>query len=293
MGAAILRGNGVSTYFSLHQSRPAPAAGPLCHVVGVLNCESGYGVHAVNFIRALSRRCECLATDPLASDPRHRRTVFERLNAESARGRPVINIAIFDPVAANHLLQGLPGVRIGFSVSETTLIAPEWVEAARQLDRLWTASEWNRTVYLSAGMAPDRVEVVPEGVDVSLFNPYGPRHRGLTVLDKVRFLAVGKFEPRKASAELIRAFDDEFCDRTDVALVLVCTNRFVAGFDLTAELNRLHLKAPANILSLDWLPNAEDIASVYRACDAFVAPTRGEGWAYPLPKRWPAAFQPS
>ena len=46
---------------------------------------------------------------------------------------------------------------------------------AAHVDELWVPSEYVRGMYLEAGIAPERVVVVPNGVDLERFAPDGPR----------------------------------------------------------------------------------------------------------------------
>jgi glycosyltransferase involved in cell wall biosynthesis len=53
------------------------------------------------------------------------------------------------------------------------------------------------------GVPPDRVEIIPSGVDVERFRPSGPREA--TVPGRSRVLAAGRLVPRKGFDDLIRA----------------------------------------------------------------------------------------
>src|SRR5262249_56186160 len=51
----------------------------------------------------------------------------------------------------------------------------EWVGPIdRNVDELWVPSEYVRRMYVAGGVDPDRVVVVPNGVDLGLFPPDEP-----------------------------------------------------------------------------------------------------------------------
>src|SRR5579875_1713775 len=86
------------------------------------------------------------------------------------------------------------------TVWETSRVPAPYATALREADALWVPTEWGRSIFLEAGFDPARVRVVPEGVDAELFRPAEePRAR-----DVFRFLCVGKWEPRKGVAQLVR-----------------------------------------------------------------------------------------
>ena len=51
----------------------------------------------------------------------------------------------------------------------------EWIEKMRaNADEVWVPSEFVRGMYVSSGLDPERVHVVPNGVDLDRFRPDGP-----------------------------------------------------------------------------------------------------------------------
>ena len=63
-----------------------------------------------------------------------------------------------------------------------------------------------------------------EGVDAVVFRPDGPRIENIANLPGFKFVNVGKFEERKATGEMIKAFDDEFAGEKDVWFVVSCVS---------------------------------------------------------------------
>jgi glycosyltransferase involved in cell wall biosynthesis len=159
----------------------------------------------------------------------------------------------------------------------------EWVEGVnRNVDELWVPSAYVRDMYVGSGVDPERVAVVPNGVDLERFTPDGPR----MALDApgVRLLFVGGVISRKGPDLLVDAYREAFDGRDDVTLVV---KDFGAG-DIYAGTDRTRLREYADsgqlprIVHLDEELSADDLASLYRACDVLVHPYRGEGFAMPV-----------
>jgi glycosyltransferase involved in cell wall biosynthesis len=241
-----------------------------CHYRG----ETTLAIHSLNFFRALNRRHD-VAMIPLDGEG-----PLETLPADVARmvtnGRnadprnPAIGIAPFD------LLWQVRGIRrIAFVVWETTIVHPQKITILRTMDEVWTPSQWGRRIFIENGLDADRVHVVPEGVDVNHFKPQPVPREGRPF----RFLCVGKWERRKAIDELVDAFCEEFDPREPIDLILHCWNPWIPRFDLAATIAHAMRGRNARIVASSPI---DDLRALYNACDAFVLPTRGEGWGLPV-----------
>ncbi len=159
----------------------------------------------------------------------------------------------------------------------------DWVEGInRNVDELWVPSAHVRDTYVGSGVDPERVAVIPNGVDLELFAPAGPRME----LDApgVRVLFVGGLIDRKGPDLLIAAFLDAFHGRDDVSLVI---KDFGAdGIYPMSDRSRLREYAESGqhprIVYLHRDMTTAEIASLYRACDVLVHPYRGEGFGMPV-----------
>ncbi|HUB75758.1 MAG TPA: glycosyltransferase [Solirubrobacteraceae bacterium] len=158
----------------------------------------------------------------------------------------------------------------------------EWLEPLQEnVDELWVPSEFVRSMYLAAGVEPERVVAIPNGVDPALFGPDGERYPLETEPGALRFLFHSGLIWRKGPDVLLAAWREAFAEREDVVLVVKtvgATNVYRSG-----ERSELadHARAgtlPRVLLIEDELSNVE-LGSLYRACDVFVHPYRGEGFA--------------
>jgi hypothetical protein len=194
-------------------------------------------------------------------------------NGRSADARdPVVAIAPFE------LLAHVRGSRrIAFVVWETTILHAPKIAALKVMDEIWTPSQFGRRLLIANGLDADRIHVVPEGVDPDVFRPR-ERERGAR---RFRFLCVGKWEQRKATDLLVDAFCDEFAGDESVELVMHCWNPWIPRFDLVATLARAVRGRTARVLASLPLPGSR-LAELYNDADAFVLPTRAEGWGLPV-----------
>jgi glycosyltransferase involved in cell wall biosynthesis len=166
-------------------------------------------------------------------------------------------------------------------------VPTDWLgQIAANVDELWVPSEYVRRMYLEGGADPDRVVVIPNGVDLELFTPHGPAAG--PGLDRAgagtRFLFVGGLIGRKGPDVLLEAWKEAFAGRDDVTLVI---KDFGAdGVYRGADRGPIRAYAESGALPRLELVHADlpatELAALYRSCDVLVHPYRGEGFAMPV-----------
>jgi glycosyltransferase involved in cell wall biosynthesis len=159
-----------------------------------------------------------------------------------------------------------------------------WVrEIEKNVDELWVPSNFVRDVLVRAGVSGRRVRVIPNGIDPKVFSPEGPtsRPRGCR---KFMFLFVGGAIRRKGIDLLLEAYKQAFDAGEDVTLVVSTgLNRAYAHNSQNALLSEF--AGDPRLPHLSIVPEHLDdasLASLYRGCDAFVLPYRGEGFGMPI-----------
>jgi glycosyltransferase involved in cell wall biosynthesis len=196
-------------------------------------------------------------------------------------------------------LMDLPGVSHSWppefepvTMGPTVLILPweygapprEWVEQVNaRVDRVWVPSEYVRQGFVESGMPPGVVEVVPNGVDLERFTPDGP-HRELPGDADCTFLFVGGSIWRKGADLLLAAWAEAFGPDDRVRLVIkdFGTGTHYRGQTAGVQIGDLIARddvAPVVYMDQDLSP--DELAELYRACDVFVTPYRGEGFCLP------------
>ena len=160
-----------------------------------------------------------------------------------------------------------------------------WVQAIEEnVDELWAPSDFVRTVFRSSGVNNASIEVIPNGFDPAIFTPHGPTSRPQGCRS-FAFLFVGGAIRRKGIDVLLEAYRAAFAPGDDVTLVL-----HLSGLAGSYQHNSLvsSVRAMAgdptspHVQILSESLDDKTMASLYRGCDAFVLPYRGEGFGLPL-----------
>lgn len=148
---------------------------------------------------------------------------------------------------------------------------------------VWTPSNYSRNCFIESGVDPNKIQVIPNGINPELFTPQGEKYQ-LGTTKKFKFLFVGGTIYRKGFDILLNAYTKTFKSTDSVALVVkdMGGNSFYKGQTAKEiiEKHKLNALAP-EIIYIDQDLSEEEIASLYRACDVFVSPYRGEGFSLP------------
>ena len=151
-----------------------------------------------------------------------------------------------------------------------------WLPMLRRVDEVWAYSRSVRDCYLEAGVPPERVHVIPLGVDPEVFRPE-LEPLMLTPGPGVRFLFVGGTIFRKGFDILMAAFARAFQPTDNVGLVIkdMGSHSFYRG--QTAEANVAGLRQRGYPVEyIDRNLSETELARLYAACDCLVHPFRGE-----------------
>ena len=162
-------------------------------------------------------------------------------------------------------------------------IPREWVNPIRRnVDEIWVPSEYVRQMYATGGVDPERIHVIPNGVDLGLFRPDGPAFP-LDTPPGTRFLFVGGLIERKGPDLLLAAYLDAFQGRDDVSLVIkdFGADTIYLGADRTRLEQYAREGTLPPIVYLHGDLSDEEMAALYRSCDVMVLPYRGEGFCMP------------
>lgn len=177
---------------------------------------------------------------------------------------------------------------------ETDRLPDGWAKRLNRMDFVWVPTQFHLDIFEKGGVSREKLVVMPEAVDTDFYNPdVRPMAYPSTGLDSPRvfkFLSVFKWEERKGWKFLLEAFLSEFSREDNVALFIL-TNAYHTGNDFQARIDEfvassLNISgaaalsvAPVRLLP-DGIPTSE-MPSMYKGADAFVIPSRGEGWGRP------------
>ncbi len=220
----------------------------------------------------------------VAADPR-----FATLRERMRRGVPPCDVLIRQSNgAADFRRVDGAGAIVQILPWEYGTLPRAWVDGlnANGTAEVWTPTEYCRTMFLAAGIAPERVAVVPNGIDPERFSPdRAVEPYVLPTRKSFTFLYVGGALPRKGVDVLLAAYRRAFKHDDDVALVLKLfgTRSFYQLEDAGASLRAFAADpgAPELVVIDDELTD-EDVVRLYRTCGALAFPYRGEGFGLPM-----------
>ncbi|PON70258.1 Glycosyl transferase [Parasponia andersonii] len=191
---------------------------------------------------------------------------------------------------------------IGRTMFETDRVNPDHVKRCNEMDFVWVPTEFHVSTFIESGVDPSKVVKIVQPIDVNFFDPlqYKPLNLdsvGSMVLgsqtrnsnSKFVFLSVFKWEYRKGWDVLLKSYLEEFSGVDGVSLYLL-TNPYHSDGDFGNKIvefvENSDLEKPvtgwAPILVIDSHIAQTDLPRLYKAADAFVLPTRGEGWGRPI-----------
>ena len=228
----------------------------------------GIGVHFSNTVDALKR---IQGIGHLVEEVDS--TSFDAMSAAAARSQPSdVNICFSSMNLQNHFR----GTVIQWIVFESTRVPEIVMPTMLAADHVWVPSEWGRNTLIANGLAADRCEVIPEGVDTDAYHPWYP----VPPTQPLKFLMVGKYEQRKSQAETLLAWAQAFGNDPAVQLTIK-TNHFLNVDSKQQELN--HCVAGLGLTNVQTIWHTQDsMADLYRSHHVFVLPSKGEGWGLPL-----------
>ena len=173
------------------------------------------------------------------------------------------------------------GPKIAYNVWETTKQPENFFNKLKEFDELWVPSKWQRDVTIAQGYDPDKIKVVPEGVDTSVFYPETTTHE-LTSDGRFKFFLAGRWDYRKSTKEIIDTFLKTFNKDEPVDLIVSIDNPF-SGDGLETTENRLkYYGLEDERVKVIHFPSREDYVKILKSCHVFLSCARSEGWNLPL-----------
>ena len=190
---------------------------------------------------------------------------------------------------------------IGRTMFETDRLSSEHVKRCNKMDEIWVPSAFNVETFAKSGVDPSKLVRIGQSVDVLFFNPkkvrkalvlpsighvFGPKMSSSK--NAYVFLSIFKWESRKGWDLLIQAYMEEFSAKDNV-LLFIQTNAYHSektyDDEIRGYVKKMGLAEPLHgwpsiYVSDEHVPQLA-LPSLYKAANAFVLPSRGEGWGRP------------
>jgi glycosyltransferase involved in cell wall biosynthesis len=178
-----------------------------------------------------------------------------------------------------------------YSILYTTVESPtvpsDIVSSCNSFDEVWVTSDFCKNVLSTAGVK--NVSVVPCAVDHRLYVESVAPHVFTPKLKPYIFVSVFSWNYRKGYDALLKAYLKEFTSDDDVSLLIVtkyqCDQNNHRRGKVEAEIKQFISDfggaKPAHIARCGREIPEFEMPKLYRACNCFVLPTRGEGFGLP------------
>ena len=190
---------------------------------------------------------------------------------------PNINIVL---VSQNHtyFYDNYLGFNIAYIITEEKKIHSEFLQRLLKFNQIWVVSEWQKNIYIKQGIPKEKIKVVREGVDSSIYYPRKTTNKN----GRFKFIVVGRWEYRKATKEIIETFLKTFKNTEPIDLVLLTNNIYAKdGIKNTQDILKKYKIEDFRIKSLPFL-NREEYIEELITSDVFLSCSRSEGWNLPL-----------
>ncbi|EME31610.1 glycosyl transferase family 1 [Galdieria sulphuraria] len=183
--------------------------------------------------------------------------------------------------------------KVGRAMFETTGVPEKWVKLLNDtVDEIWVPSQFHKKTFSSNGVVKRKIRVIPQPIDQESFGKL-PIPQRVSLLgdcaNRFVFLSIFKWEVRKGVDILLKAYMQEFSERDDVCLILLTRGKGLSANEIKQRVTKFLKKnniVASNLPRLEVLESSKkdmlNLATLYVSVDAFVLPTRGEGWGRPI-----------
>lgn len=180
------------------------------------------------------------------------------------------------------------GYKILYTMMETSqTLHKDYVEKLNFFDEIWVPTYHGQEMFKDNGICPP-IHVMPLGVDIDRYNTNQKPYNFPFETKEFVFVSVFKWGLRKGYDALIQSYLEEFTNEDDTTLLLVSrvhsphekgkimgeVKSLLSSYGIAPE------KLP-HIALMDSEIHERDMPKIYRACDAFVLLSRGEGFGLP------------
>ena len=166
---------------------------------------------------------------------------------------------------------------------EFTTLRKNHLSIFKKAVEIWTPSNYSRKCFINSGLDFDKVQVIPNGIDPKLFTPDGPK-LPIPTMKRFKMLFVGGTIYRKGIDLLLKVFTSLYKRDDDICLVIkdMGGDSFYQGRTAKDLIESIRKKPDSpEIIYIDNYLSDDEMANLYRACDLFVSPYRGEGFSLP------------
>jgi glycosyltransferase involved in cell wall biosynthesis len=230
--------------------------------------------------------------------------LFERKAEEAIRGIPGLAEAetpdaVLRITFPHNLSPSVAARTVIFGTAEWRCVPAHCVmgsrslaEACRSGDALIvTPSKWSREGFIHSGAEPDRVVIVPHGIDASIFHPISSSERAALRDQRgwngFLFLTLGAMTGNKRMDALFKAFAIVAQKHPHVRLIAKGLNALYPSRDLLRAQTQSLTSTEISLIQprmtyLEQTLSFADMARLYQTADAYISPYSAEGFNMPV-----------
>lgn len=245
----------------------------------------GYAKANRNIVNGLSSLGIDVEIDPVAKNSSQiTEEEIRKLNSYTKKvSRNAISIDSLVP-SMNQIGNGK--YKVLFTTIESASIPKQFIDICNQYNEIWVVSDFCKEVLEKYNISKE-IFVIPNSIDCNLYKEDVKPYQFSPELNNFVFLSVFNWSYRKGYDLLLKSYLSEFTGNDDVSLLLLTRNGFMGGqnkviIDTIKEYkdkynntNPPHIALCSNIISEKEMP------SLYKACNAYVLFSRGEGSGLP------------
>jgi len=168
-------------------------------------------------------------------------------------------------------------LKVFYNVWEKTRYPVDFFVKLMEADQLWVPTQWQANVAIKQGYPENKIKIVPEGIDPKVFYPENKKYS-----DKFSFLILGKWEDRKSTKEIVRAFVELFGDNENIELLLSCDNNFPTDNFKTTEERLSYYDLNRKNIKIIHFKERHELINIMKSVNVFLSCSRSEGWNLPL-----------
>lgn len=235
-----------------------------------LDCRDGYGYAAQELILAMNKEHNVtIKPIPMWFSWEHMKEETQELLNKSTMGNYDTHVIFFYPTAT---IEAKKRIAFNITMYEASRLPTEWVKVIDKRNiPILAPSKFVHQMFIDSGVSVP-VEHLPFGIDTEFWK-MKPRSRPKD--RPLRFLIVGKLEPRKNTLFMVKAFQRAFVQKEEVQLVIKTREGFLDS-DVKKAIHRDN-----RVRVVSQTLDEKTLRSMYYDCDVFIYCSRGEGFSFP------------
>jgi autotransporter strand-loop-strand O-heptosyltransferase len=264
--------------------------------------QTGYNYHSRSFFTALSDYCDLKIRNFTVDDKKNEyltekqkdlvieQTLFNNDNTRSEYPpewkeniepfSPDVDIVLETNEHFYYYDKYNSKTKIAYLVWESTRLQDEFFNHLKEnFDYFWCPSTWQKNCMIEQGWDEDKIFVVPEGVDPDL-KPIDNLEY-LSNQKEFRFFLAGRWDYRKSTEEIIRAFTEEFRNDEDVSLLCSIENPFAKDGKTTEE-RLIDCNLVDKKIKIAKFPKRDEYIKIMQYSHCHISCSRAEGWGLPI-----------